>query len=265
MKNLTIIGVVIACLLPILLDNSVKAITLPPNYRDYLNLDYFERVDKATPQERVKLNEERLYNIEQREAHDNRVAQRLFMITLPIGMIVIVMGGVLRVGPIGSGLMLGGLLSIIHSYNAYWEKLPNELAVISLLPVLIMVVVTGSRITAGFLGVFDIGWSLFLLLMFALGTQLALMSYIFLGLWYLVIGIGLLNQNEKFKKVYLWGAIPLSILAAINVRVLGAENMPSYFYTPPKAQIEIIWLSIILPLLMNMVHLRSSRKRLQPL
>lgn len=111
------------------------------------------------------------------------------------------------------------------------------------------------------LGVFDIFWALvFLLLYGALGSQFALIFYALLGIIYIIFAIALFDQRIWFKKLFIWGIIPASILAALNVRVMGGADVPSYFYMSSNAQIKFTATYVGIPFVLNVLYVILNLK-----
>lgn len=109
-----------------------------------------------------------------------------------------------------------------------------------------------SKIIRIFLGIFDILWAL-VLCFWALATQFALISYVLLGLIYVIFAIILFEEKKWSSKLFFFGIVPVSIVAAINIRTMGLPGVPAYFYTPPKDQIEMTLIYVGIPFILNIV------------
>lgn len=109
------------------------------------------------------------------------------------------------------------------------------------------------------LGLFDMSWSLVLLIL-VLISQFLLGLDIFLAPLYMAAGIGILFGWGWVRKFWLYAVSTMSVLASISFMVLasGIEES-SAFYTPFTAQLGIIAVTIVLPYFINLVYLDRSR------
>jgi hypothetical protein len=58
---------------------------------------------------------------------------RLFYVSAPLGDAALLIGGFMAVSTVGTGLIFGGIFSIINGYWIYWEFIPDWERFVSLL------------------------------------------------------------------------------------------------------------------------------------
>src|SRR3989338_1213976 len=98
------LGFGIAILLPMVVHYGVSTFNPRPNWRDYNeNYDY-QRYQNATPEGKAKLDQERKERAEERRRHEKRFTRHLFFVATPVGIGSIIIGSLVPVQAIGSGL-----------------------------------------------------------------------------------------------------------------------------------------------------------------
>jgi len=134
------LGFGIAVVFPMMVHFGVSTFVKEPRWKDYYGcyMDYSRDQSaqaKADMQRKRELFEER-----------QRVYQRaLFSVAVPVGVLVIVLGAILPVQAIGTGLMFGGIFSVLDGYINYWSELPDGARFVSLLLAFIVLVWVGYR------------------------------------------------------------------------------------------------------------------------
>ena len=109
------------------------------------------------------------------------------------------------------------------------------------------------------LGLFDILLGM-LHLFLILITQFGLILFAPLGIIYFIGGESILSLNPWFKKIFQYGVVPASLLAAWNVWLFGrTADVPAYFKIPSKAQMVIIGFFVLIPFICNFVYLTLPR------
>ncbi|MEK7078775.1 MAG: hypothetical protein AAB929_01780 [Patescibacteria group bacterium] len=112
----------------------------------------------------------------------------------------------------------------------------------------------GSESMRVSLGIFNILW--FLVLCFtALASQFQMISLAFLGVGYLILAIGLFAREIGTKKLFLFGLLPLSILAILNLTIMGTPAVASYFRMTLKEQIQFAAIFMGIPIVLNGIYL----------
>jgi len=138
------VGFGIAIIFPMMLHFGVSTFVPAPDWKDYPGVSeswYGEHGQVLSPESAAQLQRER-DNFDEKQ----RVFQRaLFSITVPVGILVIILGSMLSVPAIGTGLMFGGIFSVLDGYMNYWTELPDSARFVSLLCAFIVLVWVGYR------------------------------------------------------------------------------------------------------------------------
>lgn len=116
-----------------------------PKWKDYQVENYRERHERASKEEKIALEKEQNEKYELREKAEEKWATKYFYIGLPIGILAVIIGSLVKLPAIGSGLLGGGILVLIESYGHYWLHMPNLPKFISLCVVFIILVWVGYK------------------------------------------------------------------------------------------------------------------------
>ncbi len=142
------LGFGIALVFPLLIHFGVSSFVHEPKWKDYHKNDYQDL--SAMPQaERSAAIEER--NKKQKENQDafdkakSSFDQILFWVALPIGLIAIVVGAFLAAQGIGTGLVFGGIFTLIDGYGNNWNDIDDRLKFLSLLVTFIILIFVGYK------------------------------------------------------------------------------------------------------------------------
>ncbi len=123
----------------------VSSFSPSPKWQDYEVQNYYERHKRATPEEQIKLEEEKNRLHQQREIAEKKFQQNLFFVSVPIGIISVIFGAFLAIQAIGTGLMFGGIFSVCDGYLNYWDRLADPLKFISMLLLFIVLIIVGYK------------------------------------------------------------------------------------------------------------------------
>jgi len=125
------IGFGIAIILPLLIYYGVRTFSPPPRYQDYVVGRAFN--PNATPEERQAAIETQ--RAQQRAYSDAQVqfSSHLFHVSAPLGYAAILAGGFMAVSAVGTGLIFGGIFSVVLGYFSYWEHIADWQRFVSLL------------------------------------------------------------------------------------------------------------------------------------
>jgi hypothetical protein len=133
------LGFGIALVFPMMIHFGVSTFVEEPNWRDYHGRYAYDQNESSQAKaERIKKQE--FFDAKQRDYQ--RV---LFSVAVPLGILAIVVGAVLPVAAIGTGLMFGGIFSVLDGYMNYWSELPDGARFISLLLAFIVLLWVGYR------------------------------------------------------------------------------------------------------------------------
>ena len=139
------LGFGIAIILPMLVHYGVSTFSPAPKWEDRYERYSDQKYQNATPVERAKIETEN----QEREKiwrHKEKVFQsRLFFVAVPIGIACIIIGAILSIQAIGTGLMFGGIFCITEGYVCYWSELQDWMRFLSLLAAFIVLIFVGYR------------------------------------------------------------------------------------------------------------------------
>jgi hypothetical protein len=88
------------------------------------------------PEQPKAYEEQRQKRQEQQQAYDaaaKNFARVLVMVSTPLGVAAILIGAYLALNSIGTGLIFGGIFSIVWGYYGYWQYLDDWIRFVSLL------------------------------------------------------------------------------------------------------------------------------------
>ena len=139
------IGIGIAIIFPMMIHYGVSTFKPRPKWEDYKIKNYYERHEDAPPQEKRQLEAEQNRLDNSRRDAEKRFETRLFFVAVPFGIIAIGTGAFLSIQAIGTGLMFGGIFSIVDGYINYWSELSDGLRFISLLIAFIVLIIVGYK------------------------------------------------------------------------------------------------------------------------
>jgi hypothetical protein len=139
------LGFGIAVILPMLVHYGVSTFSPRPKWRDYYNSAYYQRTRDASPEEKAKLEQERKKRDDEYHNAQKRFQQHLFFVAVPVGMATIVIGSISSIQAIGTGLMLGGIFTLIDGYCWYWSELQDWMRFLSLLAAFVVLIFIGYR------------------------------------------------------------------------------------------------------------------------
>lgn len=132
-------------LFPLTIHYGVKTFSPEPRWEDYQVEHYHTRYQSASPEERIKLEEQQEEMQKKRRAHEKRFQKNLFYITTPLGISAIILGTFIGIQAVGSGLMFGGIFCLGDGYFNYWSELPDVMRFGSLLLALAILLVIGFK------------------------------------------------------------------------------------------------------------------------
>ena len=110
------LGFGIAIILPMLVHYGVSTFSPRPQWRDYYDPYSYQGYEKASPEEKARLNAERAKKDEQRKTAEKRFEQHLFFVAVPLGIAAIIIGSASLIQAIGTGLMFGGIFTLVDGY-----------------------------------------------------------------------------------------------------------------------------------------------------
>ncbi|ACB97122.1 hypothetical protein Bind_3565 [Beijerinckia indica subsp. indica ATCC 9039] len=117
------IGFGIAIVLPLLIFYGVRTFSPPPKYQDYVT--NIPLKPDATTAERQADAEKMQAEQKALSEAKSRFALHLFYASALLGYLAVLTGGLMAVSPVGTGLIFGGIFSIIHGYWNYWDYIAD--------------------------------------------------------------------------------------------------------------------------------------------
>ena len=139
------LGFGIAIIFPMMIHYGVSTFSPQPKWEDYQVENYYERHKRATTQEQEKMEAENNRLKEQRKIAEKRFQKHLFFVAVPLGLISIIVGALLSIQAIGTGLMFGGIFSVCNGYFNYWSELADPLRFASMLLAFVVLVALGYK------------------------------------------------------------------------------------------------------------------------
>ena len=139
------LGFGIAIILPMLVHYGVSTFSPAPKWQDRYDSYSYQRYDKAAPEERAKIDKDRKENDRIWKEKEKIFQRNLFFAAVPIGIICIIVGAVISIQAIGTGLMFGGIFSLTEGYMFYWSELNDWMRFVSLLAAFIVLIYIGYR------------------------------------------------------------------------------------------------------------------------
>lgn len=127
------VGFGIAVIFPMLMHYGARTLHAPPDWKDYARPMYPSKYEAMTAEERAQYEAEEQALQEKHRKEEREFQKVLFAVTVPAGLIAIIAGAVITVSAIGTGLIFGGIFSLIDGYINFWGELPDILRFISLL------------------------------------------------------------------------------------------------------------------------------------
>jgi len=108
-------------------------------------MNYYARYQNATPEENAKLNKERDAREKMWHEKEKIFEKHLFLVAVPVGIAAIVFGAASSIQAIGTGLMFGGIFTLIDGYCWYWSELQDWMRFLSLLAAFVVLIFIGYR------------------------------------------------------------------------------------------------------------------------
>ncbi|WP_139069848.1 hypothetical protein [Tardiphaga robiniae] len=138
------IGFGIAIILPLLIHYGVATFHPAPKYQAFVTL-------RPAPPAGATADERKEYAEQQRQRQDafaeaaRQFSRVLAIVSTPLGVAAIFIGAYLSFQAIGTGLILGGILSVGWGYWSYWSYLDDWIRFVSLLAGFAILVFVGVK------------------------------------------------------------------------------------------------------------------------
>lgn len=139
------LGFGIAIILPMMVHYGVSTFSPRPKWSEYYGPGYYRDTKDASPQEKARIEQERRQIREQMTQARKRFQKDLFLVAVPIGILAIFLGSLTRIQAIGTGLMFGGIFTLVDGYLWYWSELQDWMRFLSLLFAFMVLLYIGYR------------------------------------------------------------------------------------------------------------------------
>lgn len=137
------IGFGIAVIFPLLAYYGVRTFHAPPVWQEIVTAGSLNA--QSTPEERQATQQKRREQQDTYTARAKDFARVLVIVSAPLGIAGILLGAYLANIAIGTGLILGGILTVAHGYWGYWQYAEDWLRFVALLVALAVLVFVGYR------------------------------------------------------------------------------------------------------------------------
>ena len=121
------IGFGIAIIFPLLVYYGVRTFHAPPKWPEA------EVSSPQTPEERQARDQRQKERRDVYNAQSRDFARVLIIVSTPLGIAAIVLGTIVSLPSVGTGLILGGILTVANGYWGYWQHADDWLRFVSLI------------------------------------------------------------------------------------------------------------------------------------
>lgn len=140
------IGFGIALVFPLLIYYGVSTFHHAPQLRDYeVKVDYVQNPTAEKQKEIEAQKNERDKKYAEFRTAAKEFSRILILVSTPLGVAAILIGAYLKYFAIGTGLILGGILSLGWGYFSYWDYLDDWIRFVSLLIGFVILLFVGYR------------------------------------------------------------------------------------------------------------------------
>jgi putative Mn2+ efflux pump MntP len=145
------VGFGIALIFPLLVYYGAATFYPMPKYQDVVTAALVSPANPA-PEQRKDYEEQRQKQREQQLAYNAAAkdfARVLVAVSTPLGAAAILVGAYLALESIGTGLIFGGIFTVVWGYWGYWQYLDDWIRFVSLLAGFAILIFVGYRRIAG--------------------------------------------------------------------------------------------------------------------
>lgn len=103
----------------------------------------------VTPEQRMDCLQKQRAALEAYTAANKEFTWRLIIVATPLGVAAILIGAYLPFYAIGTGLILGGIFTVVFGYWGYWQYIENWARLVSLLLGFVILLFLGYRALPG--------------------------------------------------------------------------------------------------------------------
>jgi len=139
------LGFGIAIILPMLVHYGVSTFSPAPKWQDRYDYSSSQGYGNATPEQKAKIDNERKEKEKTWRKKEKIFQQHLFLVAVPMGIAAIIVGAFASIQAIGTGLMFGGIFTLVDGYFCYWSELQDWMRFLSLLAAFVVLIFIGYR------------------------------------------------------------------------------------------------------------------------
>ncbi len=140
------LGFGIAVIFPMMVHYGVATFVHEPKWDDYYKAEETRVYRQGMPQQQTQESAARMQKSRDAWRADQKKFQKaLFAVAAPLGIVAIIAGSLIAIQSIGTGLMFGGIFSVMDGYFNYWSELPDGARFFSLLLAFIVLIYIGWR------------------------------------------------------------------------------------------------------------------------
>lgn len=139
------LGFGVAIILPMLVHYGVSTFSPAPKWRERYETGHYQQYKNATPEEKARLDREKGAREENWRNRQKMFQRHLFFVAVPLGIAAIIIGAVSAIQAIGTGLMFGGIFTLVDGYCWYWSELQDWMRFLSLLVAFVVLIFIGYR------------------------------------------------------------------------------------------------------------------------
>lgn len=139
------LGFGLAIILPIMIHYGVSTFVPAPKWQERYADNYYQDYDNAKPENKAALAREKKQQEQQWRAKEKRFQKVLFFVSIPLGIAAIIIGSLATIQAVGTGLMFGGIFSLMDGYCNYWSELPDTMRFFSMLFAFVVLLYIGYK------------------------------------------------------------------------------------------------------------------------
>ncbi|MDP2905487.1 MAG: hypothetical protein Q8O22_04215 [Candidatus Omnitrophota bacterium] len=139
------LGFGIAIILPMLVHYGVSTFVPAPKWQDRYDNSSYRQYEGAAPEQKAKMDAERKAKERIWRQKEKIFQQYLFIVAVPVGLAAVIMGALVPIQAVGTGLMFGGIFTLVDGYANYWSELYDWMKFLSLLAAFVVLIYIGYR------------------------------------------------------------------------------------------------------------------------
>ncbi|MFA5039111.1 MAG: hypothetical protein WC732_05460 [Candidatus Omnitrophota bacterium] len=139
------LGFGIAVIFPLMIHYGVATFVHEPKWEDFHRYEDVRDRQGMSQQEKQQVQAAKKQQREAWRYEQKRFQRALFSVAAPLGVVAIIFGAFIPVQAVGTGLMFGGIFSVLDGYVNYWSELPDGARFFSLVIAFVVLLYIGIR------------------------------------------------------------------------------------------------------------------------